>query len=171
MQQINSDPLEQQLPPITPPAGAAASQPLAADSTYAPYPPYPPYPPNFPYPPNQPYQPYASGVYQAPGQPPIIVPYFVPAPVAPTEPGYNQALTSLILGAVGLVNLPLIFGFVVCGGPIALTLSTLGVIFGILGLQSPSRKRLAIIGLALSAAPIVLMLLWMLVSVLFGLFA
>jgi hypothetical protein len=160
-QSMNSDPQEQFS--STPPSAASSSPPLSAGSVYAPYPPYPSYPPG------QPYQPFANGVYQLPAQAPIIVPY--PVPATPTEPGYNQALTSVILGAVGLVNLPLIFGFVFCGAPIALALSALGVIFGILGLQSPSRKRLAIIGLALSGVPIALMLLWMLVSAIIGLFS
>ena len=97
---------------------------------------------------------------------PYPVPYAVPVPVpATTEPGRTQALTSVVLGAVGLVNIVLILGFGICGVPIGLGLSTLGVVFGVLGLRSPSRKQMAVVGLVLAGIPVVVMIALALYSI------
>jgi len=92
---------------------------------------------------------------------PYPVPYAVPVPVptpARGDPGATQALTSLILGVVSLASIPMmlsIFLFI-CGAPLAVTFSALGIIFGALGLRSTSRRRMAITGIVLSSAPLAL---------------
>lgn len=93
---------------------------------------------------------------------PYPVPYVVPVPVpmpATKEPGSSQALTSLILGVVSLASIPMMLSFLLlCGAPLGVTFSALGIIFGALGLRSTSRRRMAITGIVLSAAPLALMI-------------
>ena len=109
-----------------------------------------------------------SSAYMQPaasGPAPYPVPYVVQVPVAvpvpaQNEAGYSLALTSLVLGVVGLANIPIILIPVlgICGVPLGLTLSTLGIIFGTLGLRSIMRRRMAIVGIVLSAIPLALMI-------------
>ncbi len=93
---------------------------------------------------------------------PYPVPYAVPVPVpAQGEPGRGQALTSLILGVVSVASIPMMLSFLaLCGAPIAVSFSALGLIFGALGLRSTSRKGMAITGIVLSAGSLGLAILF-----------
>ncbi|HUY75274.1 MAG TPA: DUF4190 domain-containing protein [Ktedonobacterales bacterium] len=96
---------------------------------------------------------------------PYPVPYGVPVPVpvpATKEPGYTQALTSLVLGVVSLASIPMMLSLLLflCGAPLGVTFSALGIIFGVLGLRSPSRRRMAITGIVLSSAPLALAIIF-----------
>ncbi len=102
-----------------------------------------------------------AGSEQSPYPVPYViqVPVAVPVPVpAPSEAGFALALTSLVLGVIGLANIPIILTplLSLCGVPLGLTLSALGIIFGVLGLRSISRRRMALVGIVLSAIPLAL---------------
>ncbi|MGH2516477.1 MAG: hypothetical protein ACRDHP_12555 [Ktedonobacterales bacterium] len=68
------------------------------------------------------------------------------APVAIPDPGRGQAITSLVLGIIGLV-----FSFIpICGAPIAVILGIVGAIMGSVGLKSRTGHGMAVAGLVMS---------------------
>jgi hypothetical protein len=91
--------------------------------------------------------------------PPMEVP--APPPSAPTGGGGKKgfAIASLVLGILSLCAAITWF----CGGPISIA----GIILGILGLKSSSRK-MAIAGIVLSVIGFILMIIGVIVSLVLG---
>ena len=151
-----------QWPDATYPAGyphSPGSGPLPPQQQYPPTVEYPA-PPYYPPPPFGPTLP-ASGAFPPPPlpppppTPPLVAPrYSQPVygqvPYAPpVDPGGGAAIAALVLG---IISLPMMF-FSVCDLPIVIA----GVICGVIGMQrSTQRRGMAITGLALSLAPVVI---------------
>lgn len=93
----------------------------------------------------------AQPAYQAP-VPPMMA-YGVPmAPGVVLDPGRGPAITSLVLGIIGLV-----FSFIpVCGAPIAVILGIIGAIMGGVGLKSRTAHGMAVAGLVMSILALVI---------------
>lgn len=128
------------------PPYAAPYAPQPAAGPYAPQPAgYAPQPAPYAQPPQAPYAPPVPNPYQQPYPQPLGVPYPV---VAPQNPADWQAIVGISLGGVGMIAwlLP------ICGFPITIT----ALVFSLLGMKSPARKTLAIIGVALAGVGLVL---------------
>jgi len=105
---------------------------------------YAPQPAPYAQPPQAPYA-AAPNPYQQPYPQPLAMPY--PA-TAPQNPADWQAIVGISLGGVGMIAwfLP------VCGFPVTIA----ALVFSLLGMKSPARKTLAIIGVALAGVGLVL---------------
>lgn len=120
--------------------------------TMGPLPPPPGYPPSAPYPPYaQPgaYPPPPNQGYPAgyPGMP-MYAPMMIGVPMYAPDPGAGQATTSMVLGIIGL-SLS-IFSLSPYCAVINLTLGVVGIVMGILGRRSATRRGQAIAGLVMS---------------------
>ncbi|HEY7597054.1 MAG TPA: DUF4190 domain-containing protein [Actinophytocola sp.] len=83
-----------------------------------------------------------------------------PQPAYPAQPANGMAVTSLVLGIVGLV-----FSFIPIIGVIAWPLTILGVIFGGVGLSKANQvpgapKGMAVAGLVCSIVGLVICVIW-----------
>lgn len=114
-------------------------------------PPYaPPPPPPAPAPtpaPAVPYVPYPAQV--------VLQPVVMPQPA---DPASGQAVTSLVLGIIGLVFA--VLGFSTCTIPVALVLGTVGIVLGALGRRSPQHSGTATTGLVLSVISVAVSVGW-----------
>lgn len=112
-------------------------------------------PPYAPPPPPSPAAP-APGTAYVPYPAQVVVqPVVVPQPA---DPAGGQAVTSLVLGIIGLVFAAL--GFVGCTIPIGLVLGTIGIVLGALGRRSLRHDGLATTGLVLSVITVAMSVGW-----------
>jgi hypothetical protein len=125
--------------------------PNRPDGPYTPpQPMYPPPPPSGYAPPQAPGYPQPTGPY--PYASPPSVPFYVPMPYAvPPQPSNGLAVSSMVLGILSLVGT-----FTVIASACVVPFSGLGLILGIIALNRPYGRNMAVAGLWMNGISAVL---------------